>query len=127
MGGFEKPLAQADVLKAVTPFLMSQMGSVPAGSVSTGGGSAARNDTTGLFALGGVVFSKLRAKQDEGANWQSTYVPPAPPKPAAPAAAPVTPATTSAVPVTGDPLTDPLPDDAITADDVVTVDPPATV
>ncbi|HSU01813.1 MAG TPA: hypothetical protein VLK03_04630 [Nocardioides sp.] len=86
---------------------------------------------TGLLAIGGFVFSKLRAKQDESANWQSTYVPPAPPKPAAPtatpsaAAAPVTPATTS-VPVTGDPLTDPLPDGAITADDVVTVDPPAT-
>lgn len=81
----------------------------------------------GLLAIGGVIFSKLRAKQDEGANWQSTYVPPAPPKPSAPAApaAPVTPATTS-VPVTGDPLTDPLPDDEISADDVVTVDPPAT-
>ena len=65
----------------------------------------------GLLAIGGVVFSKLRAKQDEGANWQSSYVPPAPPKPsapAAPAAPPVTPATTSAAAVTGDPLTDPL-------------------
>jgi hypothetical protein len=91
----------------------------------------------GLLALGGVVFSKLRARKDADANWQSTYVPPAPPvaktpstpsttatsststAPAA-AAAPVTPATTS-----GDPLTDPLPDD-VSADDVVTVDPPAT-
>lgn len=82
----------------------------------------------GLLAIGGVIFSKLRAKQDEGANWQSTYVPPAPPKPSAPAAAaaPVTPATTSAVPVTGDPLTDPLSDEETSADDVVTVDPPAT-
>ena len=89
----------------------------------------------GLLAIGGVVFGKLRAKQDEGANWQSTYVPPAPPaKPATPAtpakpatratpAAPVTPATTA---VTGDPLTDPLPDEDVSADDVVTVDPPAT-
>ncbi|PKH38246.1 hypothetical protein SAMN05192575_1057 [Nocardioides alpinus] len=81
---------------------------------------------TGLLAVGGVVFSKLRSKQDEGANWQSTYVPPAPPRSSTPAAAaaPVTPATTS-VPVTGDPLTDPLPDD-VSADDVVTVDPPST-
>lgn len=78
----------------------------------------------GLLAIGGVIFSKLRAKQDEGANWQSTYVPPAPPKPSAPAA-PVTPATTSAAAVTGDPLTDPLPGDEVSADDVVTVDPPA--
>ncbi len=79
----------------------------------------------GLLAIGGVIFSKLRSKQDEGANWQSTYVPPPPPKPAAPAA-PVTPATTSTVPVTGDPLTDPLTEEDISADDVVTVDPPAT-
>ncbi|QSR28926.1 hypothetical protein CFI00_00090 [Nocardioides sp. S5] len=77
----------------------------------------------GLLALGGVVFSKLRAKQDAEANWQSSYVPPAPPAapstPQAPASAPVTPATTS-----GDPLSDPLTDD-VTADDVVTAEPPA--
>jgi hypothetical protein len=83
---------------------------------------------TGLLALGGVVFNKLRSKQDAEANWQSSYVPPAPPaapastpsSPAAAPAAPVTPATTS-----GDPLTDPLTDE-ITADDVVTAEPPAT-
>lgn len=83
----------------------------------------------GLLAIGGVIFSKLRGKQDADANWQSTYVPPAPPKPAsttattattAPAAAPA-----AAAPVTGDPLTDPLSSE-VTADDVVTVDPPAT-
>jgi hypothetical protein len=84
---------------------------------------------TGLLAVGGFVFSKLKGKQDAEANWQSTYVPPAPPKPATPAAptpppTPASPATTSAAPG-GDPLTDPLPED-ITADDVVTVDPPAT-
>jgi len=77
----------------------------------------------GLLALGGVVFSKLRAKQDAEANWQSSYVPPAPPAapstPQAPASAPVTPATTS-----GDPLSDPLTDD-VTSDDVVTAEPPA--
>ncbi len=80
----------------------------------------------GLLAIGGVVFSKLRAKQDDNAHWQSTYVPPAPPKasPASPAApaAPVTPATTT---ITGDPLTDPLPGDGVSADDVVTAEAPA--
>jgi hypothetical protein len=78
----------------------------------------------GLLAIGGAVFAKLRQKQDESANWQSTYTPPAPPKPASAAspaapASPVTPAKTS-----GDPLTDPIED--VTADDVVTADPPAT-
>jgi hypothetical protein len=78
----------------------------------------------GLLAIGGAVVAKLRQKQDESANWQSTYTPPAPPKPAsaaspAAAAAPVTSAKTS-----GDPLTDPIED--VTADDVVTADPPAT-
>lgn len=79
----------------------------------------------GLLAIGGVVFSKLRSKQDESANWQSSYVPPAAPKPSTPTApaAPVTPATTA---ITGDPLTDPLPDESVSADDVVTVDPPAS-
>jgi len=84
----------------------------------------------GLLAIVGVVANKLRAKQDDSAHWQSTYVPPAPPAsptPPAPApsvpataAAPVTPATTS-----GDPLTDPLPDETISSDDVVTADAPA--
>jgi hypothetical protein len=83
----------------------------------------------GLLAVVGVVANKLRAKQDDSAHWQSTYVPPAPPaSPApsapsgssAPAAAPVTPATTS-----GDPLTDPLPDETISSEDVVTADAPA--
>ena len=85
---------------------------------------------TGLLAVGGFVFSKLKSKQDADANWQSTYVPPAPPKPASTTGSatvpptPASPATTSAAPG-GDPLTDPLPDE-VTADDVVTVDPPAT-
>jgi hypothetical protein len=79
----------------------------------------------GLLAIGGVIFGKLRQKQDDSAHWQSTYTPPAPPTPPAPAdataaAAPVTPATTSQ----GDPLTDPL--EEVTADDVVTAEPPAT-
>jgi hypothetical protein len=84
---------------------------------------------TGLLAVGAFVFSKLKSKQDAEANWQSTYVPPAPPKPATttsatPPPTPASPATTSAAPG-GDPLTDPLPDE-VTADDVVTADPPAT-
>ncbi|MBC2932162.1 hypothetical protein [Nocardioides sp. zg-1228] len=84
---------------------------------------------SGLLAVGGLVFSKLRAKKDADANWQSTYVPPAPPKPASttmasPPPTPASPASTSAAPG-GDPLTDPLPDD-VTADDVVTAEPPAT-
>ncbi|NPC41784.1 hypothetical protein [Nocardioides sp. zg-1230] len=84
---------------------------------------------TGLLAVGGFVFTKLKGKQDAEANWQSTYVPPAPPKPATPSSAtppptPASPATTSAAPG-GDPLTDPLPEE-VTADDVVTADPPAT-
>jgi len=79
----------------------------------------------GLLAIGGVVLNKLKGKQDAEANWQSTYVPPAPPKPSTPTPppTPASPATTSAAPG-GDPLTDPLPAD-VTADDVVTVDPPA--
>ena len=55
-GAFEKPMAQADVLKAVTPFLMNQMGTVPSGSAGTGGGSAAAKDNTGLYALGGAAL-----------------------------------------------------------------------
>ena len=83
---------------------------------------------SGLLAIGGVVFSKLRAKQDQSSGWQSTYVPPAPAKPATAAAPvtpvpPVTPATTTVDPDI-DPLNDPI--EEITADDVVTVDPPAT-
>ncbi len=53
---FESPMTQADVLTAVTPFLMNQMGTVPTGSVDTGGGSAAAKDQTGLFALGGAAL-----------------------------------------------------------------------
>jgi Ferritin-like domain len=55
-GAFETPIAKADVLAAVAPFLMNQMGAVPAGSVDTGGGSAAPNDQTGLLTLGGAAL-----------------------------------------------------------------------
>jgi hypothetical protein len=80
---------------------------------------------SGLLAIGGAVFAKLRQKQDQDAHWQSTYVPPAPPTttsttpPPTPSAAPAS--------VGGDPLSDPLGQDgAVTADDVVTEEPPAT-
>lgn len=79
---------------------------------------------SGLLALGGIVFSKLRQKQDDGAHWQSTYVPPKPPTPpAAPPASPSAPQS-GAAPVGGDPLSDPLPGD-VSAEDVVTEEPPA--
>lgn len=55
-GPFEKPIAKADVLKAVAPFLTGQMGTVPNGSVNTGGGSAAAKDNTGLYTLGGAAL-----------------------------------------------------------------------
>ena len=74
----------------------------------------------GLLAVAGVVANRLKSSQSESANWQSSYVPPPPPAPSS-----STGAAAAAAPVTGDPLTDPLPDE-ITADDVVTVDPPAT-
>ena len=83
---------------------------------------------TGLLAIGGFVFSKLKGKQDAEANWQSTYVarprrsPPTTGS-ATPPPTPASPATTSAAPG-GDPLTDPLPDE-VTADDVVAADPGA--
>jgi len=56
LGAYETPIAQADVLKAVTPFLMDQMGAVPAGGVQTGGGSASEKDQTGLYVLGGAAL-----------------------------------------------------------------------
>ena len=86
----------------------------------------------GLLALAGFVANKLKSSRSESANWQSSYVPTPPPAPASPSAATTGVSTTgaaadaaAAAPVTGDPLTDPLPDE-VTADDVVTVDPPAT-
>ena len=74
----------------------------------------------GLLAVAGVVANRLKSSRSESANWQSSYVPPPPPAPSSP-----TGTAAAAAPVTGDPLTDPLPDE-VAADDVVTVDPPAT-
>jgi ElaB/YqjD/DUF883 family membrane-anchored ribosome-binding protein len=61
-----------------------------------------------LLAIGGAIFNKVRAKQDDA--WQSTYVPPAPPAPKPAAPTPPAPA---------------APADEVTADDVVTEEPPA--
>lgn len=55
-GAYETPIAQADVLSAVTPFLMTQMGTVPTGGVQTGGGASSEKDQTGLFVLGGAAL-----------------------------------------------------------------------
>lgn len=56
-GANEKPIAKADVLAAVTPFLMDQMSSVPSGWVDTGGGSTAGgNDNSALYAVGGAAL-----------------------------------------------------------------------
>ncbi|QIK74902.1 hypothetical protein [Nocardioides piscis] len=71
---------------------------------------------SGLLAVGGAVFAKMKAKSAESDNWQSSYVPKPPPAPtsdsAAPTAqAPVTPAAPtsgSASGQQGDPLTDPI-------------------
>lgn len=77
-GAFEKPIAKATVLAAVKPFLTSQMGTVPSGSVDTGGGSASAKSETGLYALGGaallgaagaaVYAGRHRSAQDEAAE-----------------------------------------------------------
>ena len=55
-GAFETPIAKADVLAAVTPFLTGQMGGTPSGSVNTGGGSAAESSQPALIGLGGAAL-----------------------------------------------------------------------
>lgn len=60
-GANEKPISKADVLTAVTPFLMDQMSAVPSGWVDTGGGSTASTTTgggsdAGWFAVGGAAL-----------------------------------------------------------------------
>ncbi len=56
MGAFETPKTKAEVLKAVTPFLASQMGAMPSGGVNTGGGSTAGVEDKGLLAVGGAAL-----------------------------------------------------------------------
>jgi len=55
MGAFEKGVPAATVLAGVAPFIV-QMGSTPSGSVNTGGGSASKDDKSGLYALGGAAL-----------------------------------------------------------------------
>ena len=56
-GAFEKPIAKADVLAAVTPFLSQMSGGMPAGAPETGGGSTAGSDNnTGLIVAGGAAL-----------------------------------------------------------------------
>ena len=55
MGAFETGVAKATVLAGVAPFIV-QMSSTPTGPADTGGGSAAKDDKTGLFAVGGAAL-----------------------------------------------------------------------
>ena len=73
---------------------------------------------SGLLALGGVVFSKLRSKK--GDNWQSSYVPTPPPSQSEGTVSTATPTQDSedlapSTAMGGDPLTDPL---VSTTDDI---------
>ena len=57
-GAFETPIAKADVLAAVTPFLSQMSGGMPVGAPETGGGSTANtgSNTTGLLVAGGAAL-----------------------------------------------------------------------
>lgn len=55
MGAFETGVAKATVLAGVAPFIV-QMTATPTGSANTGGGSASKDDNSGLFALGGAAL-----------------------------------------------------------------------
>ena len=55
MGAFETPVAKATVLAGVAPFIV-QMAGTPTGAADTGGGSAAKDDKTGLYAAGGAAL-----------------------------------------------------------------------
>lgn len=55
MGAFETGVAKATVLAGVAPFIV-QMTTTPTGSADTGGGSASKDDKSGLFAVGGAAL-----------------------------------------------------------------------
>jgi len=55
MGAYETPVTKATVLAGVAPFI-TQMTGTPSGSADTGGGSAAAQDKSGLYALGGAAL-----------------------------------------------------------------------
>ncbi len=56
MGAFETPMTKAQVLAAAGPFLASQMTKMPGGAPSTGGGSTAGIQDSGLLAAGGAAL-----------------------------------------------------------------------
>ena len=55
MGAFETGVAKATVLAGVAPFIV-QMSTTPTGPADTGGGSASKDDKTGLFTVGGAAL-----------------------------------------------------------------------
>lgn len=55
MGAFETGVPKATVLAGVAPFIV-QTNTTPVGPVDTGGGSAAKDDKTGLYAVGGAAL-----------------------------------------------------------------------
>jgi hypothetical protein len=57
-GAFETPIAKADVLTAVAPFLSQMSGGMPSGAPETGGGSTAvgQGPNAGLIAAGGAAL-----------------------------------------------------------------------
>ncbi|QNK82038.1 ferritin-like domain-containing protein [Nakamurella sp. PAMC28650] len=57
MGAFETGIAKATVLAGVAPFIVQMTpGNTPTGAANTGGGSASKDDNSGLFALGGAAL-----------------------------------------------------------------------
>jgi hypothetical protein len=56
MGAYETPVTKATVLAGVAPFITQMSGGAPSGGADTGGGSAAEQDKTGLYALGGAAL-----------------------------------------------------------------------
>lgn len=55
MGATETPKSKSEVLQAAAPFLATQMGNMPSGSVDTGGGSTAGVENPALLAGGSAA------------------------------------------------------------------------
>ena len=73
-GAFETPIAKADVLAAVTPFLSQMSGGMPAGAPDTGGGSTAETGSgdTGLLIAGGAALLGAAAYAGHRINSRET-------------------------------------------------------
>jgi len=73
-GAFETPIAKADVLAAVTPFLSQMSGGMPAGAPDTGGGSTAETGSgdTGLLIAGGAALLGAAAYAGHRVNSRET-------------------------------------------------------